>query len=69
MITGVDNPDAFGSDLPKTGIGLYVVRKLSQEMGWILALNNNIGGGTSFVLELADRLPKVDKNADIARAG
>ncbi|HEX4917549.1 MAG TPA: HAMP domain-containing sensor histidine kinase [Limnobacter sp.] len=46
----------FGSDLPKTGIGLYVVKRLCQEMEWNLAMCNLPEGGTSFTLELADRL-------------
>lgn len=45
----------FGSDLPKTGIGLYVVKRLCQEMEWNLSLSNQQGGGTVFVLELTDR--------------
>lgn len=48
---------SFGSDLPKTGIGLYVVKRLCQEMEWNLSMFNVQEGGTVFVLELADRLP------------
>lgn len=51
-----DKKSAFGSDLPKAGIGLYVVRKLCLEMEWNLILNNEISGGATFVLELADRI-------------
>uniref|UniRef100_UPI0035169A37 sensor histidine kinase n=1 Tax=Limnobacter sp. TaxID=2003368 RepID=UPI0035169A37 len=47
----------FGSDLPKTGIGLYVVKRLCQEMAWNLSMFNLPQGGTSFTLELADRIP------------
>lgn len=47
---------SFGSDLPKSGIGLYVVKKLCKEMDWSLSMVNAIEGGTTFVLELADRL-------------
>jgi signal transduction histidine kinase len=47
---------SFGSDLPKSGIGLYVVKKLCQEMEWNLSMVNGEAGGTTFVLELADRL-------------
>lgn len=46
----------FGSDLPKTGIGLYVVKRLCQEMEWNLSMCNVKEGGTVFVLELADRI-------------
>ncbi|HEX4878818.1 MAG TPA: HAMP domain-containing sensor histidine kinase [Limnobacter sp.] len=49
-------PSDFGSDLPKTGIGLYVVKRLCQEMEWNLSMCNLSEGGTSFTLELADRL-------------
>ena len=52
---------SFGSDLPKSGIGLYVVKRLCQEMEWNLSLMNQPEGGTTFVLELADRIgPKPD---------
>lgn len=47
----------FGSDLPKTGLGLYVVKRLCREMAWNLSLSNDIHRGSTFVLELADRLP------------
>lgn len=47
----------FGSDLPKTGIGLYVVKRLCREMEWNLSMCNVREGGTIFVLELADRIP------------
>lgn len=47
----------FGSDLPKTGIGLYVVKRLCREMEWNLSMCNVQEGGTIFVLELADRIP------------
>ncbi|HEX4856978.1 MAG TPA: HAMP domain-containing sensor histidine kinase, partial [Limnobacter sp.] len=47
---------AFGSDLPKTGIGLYVVKRLCQEMEWSLSMHNVSEGGTVFQLELTDRL-------------
>lgn len=53
--SGASN-DSFGSDLPKTGIGLYVVRRLCQEMAWNLSVTNHIHGGTSFILELGDHL-------------
>ena len=43
---------SFGSDLPKTGIGLYVVKRLCQEMDWNLSMCNVQEGGTVFVLEL-----------------
>lgn len=49
---------SFGSDLPKTGIGLYVVKRLCQEMEWNLSMSNIKEGGTVFVLELADRIPQ-----------
>ena len=48
---------SFGSDLPKTGIGLYVVKRLCREMEWNLSMCNVQEGGTVFVLELADRIP------------
>lgn len=48
---------SFGSDLPKTGIGLYVVKRLCREMEWNLSMCNVQEGGTIFVLELADRIP------------
>ena len=47
----------FGSDLPKTGIGLYVVKRLCREMEWNLSMCNVQEGGTIFLLELADRIP------------
>lgn len=47
---------SFGSDLPKTGIGLYVVKRLCQEMEWNLSMCNVQEGGTLFTLELADRI-------------
>ena len=47
---------SFGSDLPKTGIGLYVVKRLCKEMEWNLSTSNAQEGGTVFVLELADRI-------------
>ena len=50
------NKSSFGSDLPKTGIGLYVVKRLCQEMEWNLSMYNVQEGGTVFVLELADRI-------------
>ncbi|HEX4843867.1 MAG TPA: HAMP domain-containing sensor histidine kinase [Limnobacter sp.] len=53
---GSSTPSDFGSDLPKTGIGLYVVKRLCQEMEWNLSMCNIPHGGTSFTLELADRL-------------
>lgn len=47
----------FGnSDLPKAGIGLYVVKKLCYEMGWNISLENSEVNGTTFVVELADRI-------------
>ncbi len=48
----------FGSDLPKAGIGLYVVRKLCAEMNWSLQLVNDHNRGTSFIIEFADYTPK-----------
>jgi signal transduction histidine kinase len=48
---------SFGSDLPKSGIGLYVVKRLCREMEWNLSMCNVQEGGTIFVLELADRIP------------
>lgn len=59
-----DKKSAFGSDLPKTGIGLYVVRKLCIEMEWNLTLNNEISGGATFVLELADRISSEPTRTD-----
>ena len=53
---------SFGSDLPKSGIGLYVVKKLCQEMEWNLSVCSTPGQGTSFVLELADRLDSTRAN-------
>jgi signal transduction histidine kinase len=51
----------FGSDLPKTGIGLYVVKRLCQEMGWNLSMcNAHQEGGTLFTLELVDQIPHLD---------
>lgn len=47
---------SFGSDLPKTGLGLYVVKRLCWEMEWNLSVHNELSGGTVFRLELADRL-------------
>lgn len=44
----------FGSDLPKAGIGLYVIRKLCAEMDWDLQLINDHGQGTSFIIEFLD---------------
>lgn len=62
----------FGhSDLPKAGIGLYVVKKLCHEMGWNISLENRAEQGTCFVLELADRIAsKADKTPvfDIKKA-
>ena len=55
--TGTDRSSTFGSDLPKTGIGLYVVKRVCQEMDWNLSMCNVKEGGTVFVLELADRIP------------
>lgn len=49
---------SFGSDLPKSGIGLYVVKKLCREMEWNLSMLNGEEGGTTFILEIADG-PKV----------
>ncbi len=46
---------SFGSDLPKSGIGLYVVKRLCHEMAWNLSMLN-VQTGTVFVLELADRI-------------
>ena len=57
---------SFGSDLPKTGIGLYVVKRLCQEMEWNLSTSNVQEGGTVFVLELADRIAV---KADISKPG
>lgn len=48
---------SFGSDLPKTGLGLYVVKRLCREMSWNLSLSNELHSGSKFVLELADRIP------------
>lgn len=48
---------SFGSDLPKTGLGLYVVKRLCREMEWNLSLINELHSGSKFVLELADRIP------------
>jgi signal transduction histidine kinase len=48
---------SFGSDLPKTGLGLYVVKRLCREMEWNLSLSNELHSGSKFVLELADRIP------------
>lgn len=48
---------ALMSDLPKTGIGLYVVKRLCQEMNWLMRLDNQTDRGTRFVLEIADRIP------------
>lgn len=47
---------AFGSDLPKTGIGLYVVKRLCMEMDWSLSMYNISQGGTVFTLEFKDGL-------------
>jgi len=56
---------SFGSDLPKTGIGLYVVKRLCQEMDWNLSMCNVQEGGTVFVLELADRIPLKADNSNL----
>lgn len=55
---------SFGSDLPKTGIGLYVVKRLCREMEWNLSMCNVQEGGTIFVLELADRIPVKTDSAE-----
>lgn len=50
------NSMASGADLPKTGIGLYVVKRLCEELQWNLVLHNETHGGSTFVLELPDRI-------------
>lgn len=59
------NRGAFGcNDLPKTGIGLYVVKKLCHEMSWNISLESTAKCGTTFVLELADRIAaRVEESA------
>jgi signal transduction histidine kinase len=54
LATDSTEPSSFGSDLPKTGIGLYVVKRLCHEMGWYLAVENQAHGGTHIVLELPE---------------
>lgn len=58
------SPSSFGSsDLPKTGIGLYVVKRLCKEMSWNLTLNSGPEGGAMFTLAFTDCLvSKTDNN-------
>lgn len=68
MQDAVPRNSSFGSDLPKTGIGLYVVKRLCREMEWNLSMCNVQEGGTVFVLELADRIPvKAEHTAAVVK--
>jgi signal transduction histidine kinase len=70
LLTCSSSPSSFGSsDLPKTGIGLYVVKRLCKEMGWGISLTNAPEhNGTTFVLEFADRLPSKVEQAEMEPA-